>query len=238
MARKKRKKDQETEELLAPDAFEAAGASGVQWFEKNGKYLLMGAGMIVIGVIIGEFVSSGQERSSSEMTSELNGILEQYSEVTDLNRVLTSTVPEKVQRGYTESQQALAEFRTKFSGEPAAVLAGLYEADLQRRLGEPSKAIPLYEKYLAQFGEDANFAFLAHEGAGYAHEKLGNLDKAVAHFEKMGSAPFAKGYSLKHQARLMEAKGDRERALALYRELTELEGPLKTFAEERVRMLE
>ena len=47
MARKKRK-DAEAEELLAPDAFETAGGAGVSWLESNIKWVLLAA-IVILG---------------------------------------------------------------------------------------------------------------------------------------------------------------------------------------------
>ena len=238
MARKKRKSDKELEELVAPDAFETAGATGVSWFEKNFKLLLAGVVAILVLILGQQYYSTSQARQQSEMTAALNEAIEAFGEAVDLRTVLTSTVPETLKAGYEANQKQFADFRSTYSDADASALAGLYEAELWRRLEEPAKAVPLYEKYLERLGEDAPHAFMAHEGAGYAYEQLEQLDKALSHFEKMEKYEYAKGYALKHQARVLEAKKDSERAQAVYRELSKLDGALKTFAEERLRMLE
>ncbi|MEM7677708.1 MAG: hypothetical protein AAF449_17060 [Myxococcota bacterium] len=242
MARRKRKKkgEPDIEELTAPDQFETVGATGVGWLEKNFIFVLIGAAAILGAVLLAEFIGSSQARSNSQMTAALNEAIESFSSAVDMRTVLTSTASEEIKNGYRESQKKLADFRSKYADEKAAALAGLYEAELWRRLDEPEKAVPLYEKYISTLGSSGEMAFMAHEGAGYAYEKLGQLDKALGQFEKMGQFDFAKAYALKHQGRVLEAKKDRERALAVYRELSSLDvtSPLKTFADERLRMLE
>ncbi len=241
MARRNRKKRTEAEaEAAAPDSFEIASATGLTWFEKNWWYLAIGAVAVFAGVLITDYVSSSSQRSASEMTAELNGLLDDYEEATDLEKVATSTVPEQVNAGYRSVQRGLAAFRDQYPGQPAAALAGLYEADLWRRLGEPKNAVPLYESYLSALGDDAPFAAIAHEGAGYAYEELEQLDNALRHFESMSKLDYARGYGLKHQGRVLEAKGDRDRAKQIYEELAGIEdaGMLKMFAEERLLVLE
>ncbi|MEL7367649.1 MAG: hypothetical protein AAFN74_01960 [Myxococcota bacterium] len=240
MARRKRKKGEpDIEELTAPDQFETVGATGVGWLEKNFTYVLIGAAAILGSVLLFEFVGSSQARSHSVMTAELNEAIESFSSAVDIRTVLTSTVPEKIAETYRESQKKLADFRSKHSDAKASALAALYEAELWRRLDEPEKAIPLYDTYLSAMRNGA-MAFMAYEGSGYAYEKLGQLDKALSQFESMGKFDFAKGYALKHQGRVLEAKKDRARATAVYRELSSLDAtsPLKTFADERLRVLE
>lgn len=241
MARRKRKKGEPPiEELVAPDAFETAGASSVHWFEANFRYILLGIAVVLCSVGAYLSASSSIERSNAAMTAELNAIIEDFNEAVDMRAVLTSTSSEQVEKSYRTVQNSFAEFRSDFSDRSAAVLAGLYEAELLRRLKEPAKAIPLYERYLEENGDDAPLAFMAHEGAGYAYEAQKQFKEALLHFESMASYNFAKAYSLKHQARVQEASNNRERAQALYRQLAELDanGPLKTFAEERLRVLE
>lgn len=239
MARKKRK-DAADEELLAPDAFETAGAQGVSWFESNFVYLVIGVVAILAAVVFVEYRSASILRSQSEVTAALNEVVETFNEAVDLRTVLTSTSTEKVTRDYRAAQQKVSAFRAQYADLPAAALAALYEAELLRRLDEPAKAIPLYEAYLNEFGADGTLSFMAYEGAGYAHETLGQLDQALSMFEKLANYKFVKGYALKHQARVLEAKGEKERALAAYRELSELDAtsPLKAFADGRIRELE
>ena len=241
MARRKRKKGEPPiDELVAPDAFETAGASGVGWFESNFRYILLGAAVILGSVLLYEVMSSSATRDNATMTAELNTIVESFNEATDMRAVLTSTSAEQVNETYRDIEKKLADFRAKYADRDAAHLAGLYEAELLRRLDKPGQAIPLYERYLKVIGEGGSLAFMAHEGAGYAYEAQKQLDQALSHYEKLATYGFAKAYALKHQARVQEAKNDRERAQALYRQLAELDadGPLKTFAEERLRVLE
>ncbi len=240
MARKKRKGEVPVEELVAPDAFETVGSSGVQWLEKNFRYVLLGAGVILGAVLAFQLVASSQTRDSATMTAQLNEAVDAFSEAVDMRTVLTSTSPDTLNASYREVQKKLAAFRSQYPGEQAAALAGLYEAELLSRLDAPEQAATLYEGYLQALGDDAPLSFMAHEGAGYAYEKQGQLDRALKHFEKLGDYAYARGYALKHQARIFEAKKERERAQDLYRELKDLDeaGPLKTFAEERLQVLE
>ena len=238
MARKKRKG--EADDLVAPDAFETVGGSGVSWLESNIKWVLLGAIAILGGILVFEYSASSRARGQSELTADLNDAIEAFGEAVELRTVLTTTTADKITEGYRSAQKKLADFRSKYGDSSAAALAGVYQAELHRRLKEPEKAAPLYQTYLDKIGVDEPLAFMACEGAGYAYEALEQYDKALSYFEKMERFEFAKGYALKHQARIHEAKKDVERAKAIYKELAELDAtsPLKAFADERLRMLE
>lgn len=71
---------------------------------------------------------------------------------------------------------------------------------------------------------DARLRFLAVEGSGYAYEGKGDLDKALAEFAKLatdngGLGGFYADRALYHQARLTALKGNREAAVALYKQI-------------------
>ena len=94
-----------------------------------------------------------------------------------MRTVLTSTSTDKVTEGYRASLKQLEDFRAKYADQPAAALAGLYQAELHRRLDELAKATPLYEAYIQKMGADSPHAFMAYEGAGFCYEQQGKLDE-------------------------------------------------------------
>ena len=117
MARKKRKGEAPVEELVAPDAFETVGSSGVDWLEKNFRYVLIGAGSILAAVLVFQLVTSNRTRDQATMTGDLNEAIESFREAVDLRMVLTSTAPEVLTKGYEKSRKKLASFRAQYAGE-------------------------------------------------------------------------------------------------------------------------
>ena len=71
---------------------------------------------------------------------------------------------------------------------------------------------------------DKRLRFLAHEGLGYAYERLGKLDDALASFNKLGDDAggmdgFYKDRALYHQARIAELRSNPAEAKRIYHEV-------------------
>lgn len=248
MARKK----QEAQELLAPDPFMEKATSGMNWLEKNLKVVLFGVVVVLGGVVAAQFVNSEGKREASVVTVALADAVESFSEATDLQTVLTATSADVLNKKYGEARDKLGDFRKKHGAHPSAAIAALYEGELARRMGDNGEAATLFEEYLSKSDPKAPLRFMALEGAGYAFEADKKHDEALARFEKLATAhPFYKDYALKHKARIQEKKGDKTGAIATYEVLVDLDDPravteegkepektpLKSFAEERLRIL-
>jgi tetratricopeptide (TPR) repeat protein len=121
---------------------------------------------------------------------------------------------------------ALKELDGFLAAEPHSPLRA--EAELQRgelllSLDRADEAIAAYQGVLD--GKlDERLRFLAHEGLGYAHERKGDLDRALTSFAKLGDDAsglpgFYKDRALYQKARISEVKGNREDAAKLYHEV-------------------
>jgi tetratricopeptide (TPR) repeat protein len=239
MAGKKKKKGEE-EAILAPDPFLEKAQQGEAWFEKHFKALIGALVAVLAGIWAVQFIGSQREADASKITTQLNEAVEAYQEATGLQKVLTSTSPEALKRDYQKVYEQLAAVRTEHGEAGPARLAALYQADLARRLEKFDEAIGLYDAYLAKAPTNDPLRFFALEGAGYALEGAGKLDDALARFKSLEEQSFYKDYALKHEARVLEAKGDTAGAVAAYKAIVDMDpaSTLKSFAEGRLKALQ
>ena len=240
MASKKQSRKKQIAEDTADDQFLVEANKAADWTEKNLKSIVMALGAVAAVVAAVLVFQEMNERSKSEATGKLTKAIVEYREITDFQKVLTSTQPEKLVEG---AKNALPAFEAVISGKEAGSdLAKLYAADLEFRAGAYEKAEALYKDFLATAANDDIVRFIALEGAGYAAEELKNYDAALAYFEQLTSLPgdFYLDYGLKHVARIHELKKDDAKALATYKQLLEKvpETKLKDFVDEKIASLE
>lgn len=238
--RKKSKKKQEQEELLADDAFLQKGSEGAGWFEKNFKIVLGAIAVVLVGVLVVQMMQAQSARAASQVTADLTEAVDAYREATGLQKVLTSTAPESLKKEWKKVHDQLSELRAAHPDHGAAKLAALYQADLARRLERYDEAVELYDVFLKSAKKDDALRFFALEGVGYALEGAGKNDEAIARFDELAKTQeFYKDYALKHKARVLEKKGDTTGAVAAYQAIVDMDpaSPLKSFAENRLKAL-
>jgi hypothetical protein len=240
--KRRRKEEAAREELLAPDAFEAQGATWSSWLEKNLKLVAGALGAVLLTVVAVEIVRSSSEGTAAVHTGELIDAVDAYREAVrgDPGSVATSTGSEGADAALREARAELRGVLDGDGGEDLKALAQLYDADLARRLDAHDAALDGYDAYLAAAGPDDPFRFFALEGKGYAHEARGDLDAAAAVFEEVASMARFGDYGLKHLARVRRAQGDVEAAKAAYEKIVAREpaSPLKDFAEQQLGFLD
>lgn len=249
MARKKSKE-------LAPDAFQQEGQSWVKWLEAHLK-LVLGAIIAVLAAVVGlEYAESHNRHGEALVTASLEEVVDDYREATDLRKVLTSTSAETLKKDYEAAAGKLERFVEDHPKTEAARIASLYHADLLARMDRHEEAEAEFAAYVESARPNDELLFFALEGLGYAQEAQDKNDEALATFEKLGTAqPFYEPYALKHQARVLQEKGDKEKAKAKYERLVEVldarlkdkypngappnapESSLKHFAETRIKAL-
>lgn len=120
---------------------------------------------------------------------------------------------------------ALSKYRevsSKYKGTGAAILARLAEGSLLLDGKDADGAI-------AAFGDaqksplaavDAEVRGRALEGLGFAYEMKGNLDEAMKTYKELENNVEVKGFkelAIYHQARVAEAKGEKDKAVELYK---------------------
>jgi hypothetical protein len=114
------------------------------------------------------------------------------------------------------------------AGTGAAMLAKLGQAGVLLEKRDYQHALDAYNAVISSplAAADADFKGRALEGAGLAKEGKGDLDGALETFVDLGKVD-AKGYkelSKYHQARISLAKGEKEKAKDLLKELLALKG--------------
>lgn len=232
-------KEEQVIEDVQPDAFVARANEYAGVIEKNLRLVVGGVVALLAVGIVYSFVSSQGTRTASAETAKLTKALQVYEDAVDPQKTATSStgaVPAKL-------TEALGELDKLGQGKgPVGTLAKLYAADAARRARDPGKAEALFRGFIAESRDTDALRFAAHEGLGYVLEDQGKLDEANAEFVKLGEVQgraFA-DLSLKHQARIAEAKGDKDAAKKFYRELLDkhAESKLRDFAEQRIAALE
>jgi tetratricopeptide (TPR) repeat protein len=238
MATRKQKIAEDT----AEDAFVEEGHKAVEWVEKHGRQILLGAAAVLVltsGVLIAQRSS---RRSASDVTAKLTQAVDDYREATDLQKAMTSTVPGALDADMEKALPAFDALIKEHGEAGAGVIARLYAGDLHRRLGQHEKAEALFKEYLDKTKADDPLRFLALEGAGYAAEEQGKTDVALGYFKQITELPsgFYKDYGLKHVARMHELKGDSAAALEAYKKIVSdvPDSKLREFADERIAALE
>ena len=235
-----KKKGKAEEELLAPDAFLENAQKGEAWFERHFKALIAGLVLILAGIWGVQMLGAHREAEASKITHRLNEAVTAYQEATGLQKVLTSTSPEALKRDVQKVHDQLADLRAAHPEAGPARMAALYQADLARRLEKYDEAVTLFDVYLSKSGSNDPLRFFALEGAGYALEGAGKLDDALARFKTLESEDFYKDYALKHEARVLEEKGDTAGAMTAYQAIVDMDpaSALKSFAENRLKALQ
>lgn len=238
--KRRQREEAEREELLAPDAFVAKGATWSSWLEKNIKLIIGGLVLALLGIVGVEIFRQSQQSSAADATGDLIHGVEAYADSVSLQTVLTATTADGPREGWRDAREALRPALAEDRPAAARALARLYDADLARRLGELQQALAGYGAYLEQAEPSDPFRYFALEGQGYAHEAAGDLDLALAAFEKASQLERFTDYGLKHVARVKTKTGDTDGAKAAYEAIVARDpaSPLKGFAEQQLALLD
>ena len=130
---------------------------------------------------------------------------------------------------------ALGKYREvsgKYKGTGAAILARLAEGSLLLDGKDADGALAAYgdasKSPLAAVDTEVHGRAL--EGMGFAYEMKGNLDEAMKTYKELENVVEVKGFkelAIYHQARVAEAKGDKDKAKELYKTVhTRITDPL------------
>lgn len=232
-------KKQDVAELVAPDPFLESAGKVALWVEKNSRLLLLGAAGIVLAVIAVLVLGAQKERSAAALTASFGKAIEKYQGAIELS--MTGTTAEAKQKSFEGALPAFESLLTEHAGTPAAQLAGLYVADLDRRLGRFDAAEKHYAAYADAVPTTDSLIHFALEGAGYSAEDGKRPDEALKYFDRLGQLPdkYYRDYALMHQGRILEAKGNKDEAIRRYQNLLKemTDSPLRSAAETRLSAL-
>lgn len=234
-------KKEDSAHLLVPDPFLETLNHWASWVQKHLK-MIVGVLAGALAVILAfEFFSSQSERDAAAITTELTEAVKKYEEATDPQKVLTSTKADAMKEPLEKAREKLDAVVKAHPKHGAAQLARLYVADVDRRLKLYAEAEAAYKSYADNAKKDDNLLFLALEGAGYALEDQGKLDEALVYFNRLvENGGFYKDFGLKHKARVLEKKGDKDGAIAALKSIVDIQPPseLRGQAEERLKALQ
>lgn len=214
---------QSRKELLNPnDAFLSAAGQGAEWYEKHQrtvKLALIAVMVAVVGVWGIVSMQSAKRANLSDAFSEALKIVEApvgmtppaEGEATDKPKAATPpdvfASKEEKWRAAREKFAAIAE-----DGGDAKLgnAAQLFVADLTEKLGELDKAEAAFNELTEHLGADDSLYFLSIERLAYLQENRGNLDGALATWNRLieQEAQFYGDHASYQKARLLVAKGD------------------------------
>jgi hypothetical protein len=210
-----------------------------KWIEHNRQTFgaLVAIALLGGGGFLGwTYWQTKHEAEASAMLAQ--GIADEHGQVSDKDDDDTDKRPSLYPTFKTVAERrdaAIAKYQeveSKFSGTGAAILARLAEAGLLLDKGDAKGAAAAYEDVkaspLAQ--ADAQVRGRALEGVGFADELLAqsdtankdkHLDDALASYKQLEQVEVEgfKELGKFHEARVLEAKGDRDKAVALLKDV-------------------
>jgi tetratricopeptide (TPR) repeat protein len=218
-------------ELKRPDEFVTFwtrfGAEAQRLYEGNKRPLVVGATALAT-IIVGSIAFSQFAESRAVRGTQALERVEKIS-TADLTPAGSPAKDDGLPHFATEKERvegALKELDAFLAAEPRSRLrpqAELQRGEMLLSLDRADEAIAVYDGVLRGKLDD-RLKFLAHEGLGYAWERKGDLDKALAAFSQLGSDAASMGTFYKdrapyQQGRIAELKGNQEAAAKLYHEV-------------------
>jgi len=207
---------------MVDDALARTASATTKWLKENFQVLqwVILAGLVGVGGYL--FYSSQAEKKSGTASSLLASAV-----MADQGRVAAEDPRSEEQKEFdptryfkTPEERADAALKAygqvvdQFGGSGAALLAKLGQAGVHLQKRDYDRAIEAYSAVLAS---DPDVKGRATEGLGFAKEGKGDLDGALASFKELGGIEITgyKDLSVYHQARLLFAKGDKDKAKEL-----------------------
>ncbi|MDD5305702.1 MAG: hypothetical protein PHU25_00135 [Deltaproteobacteria bacterium] len=228
IAEKKRRKDE-----LDPtqDQFIAKTMTVFDWMTEHRRPLIAGVCLVILGTVVYVAVSAIVEKGHAEKTDLLfDAVKVAMGSVRSASADPTETPPlPKGELSFdtrsaraTQATDKFVKVEQELGGSEIGAVAALGEAASRYDLGQYDKAIAAYEKFLGEVRDNAEWLRpAAIEGLAYSYEAKGKLDEAAAKWREM-----EKGYGDRtallakyHQARIAERKNEKDRAVALLKDV-------------------
>ena len=227
------KEEDPLERAKASAVGQRASAAG-QWAKEN-RNIVLG---VVLALLLGLAGFLGYDAYQSSQASAAAALLTEAIEISQATiRAEGEDAPagqsdddDDDERTYpteeARTRAALEAFRRVSADYPtseAAAWARLGEGRSHAALGQNDEARQAFEQAIAAGGSQPQIAFEALEGIGFSYEAEEGWDQAQTRYEEMRSladgayAPMARY----HLARILLAKGERDRALEAFRTLVE-----------------
>ncbi len=207
--------------LKQDDAFiHAAGKSAV-WIKSHRALVILGsvAVVVLIGGLWGaiEYVQHRDLRASNLY---LQALAIKDAQVVAEAEAKPDATPPTFASDKAKNEAARAAFDkviAKASGSGVAEMARFYVADLDADLGDTDKALAAFEALASELSPHDSLYFLAVERTAYLHEGKGDVDAAIAAWQRLaaGKEAFYADEALYQMARLRAQKGDNKGAREL-----------------------
>jgi tetratricopeptide (TPR) repeat protein len=210
-------------ELRAPDAFQKAGGSIREWLRGRATFLVLGVVVIVLvsgATALANFISERKEdKAAKALGAALRTIDRSFQGADDEEAPAPEATSENKSAAKDEKLiKELTELRSKYPRTRAAATAGLPLAEAELRLGQHDQALAAFKDYLANAPASEPLRAAALEGEGYAYEGKGQLDEALASFDRMAQenkTEFLNGVGQFHRARILILQGKKQDAAAV-----------------------
>lgn len=214
---------------MVDDALARTSAAAGKWIRKNFGILQW---FIVGGVVIGGgylfYISQAEKRAAAATGALIAGVNADRGRVAEEDK-RTDEEKEfdtlKVYKTIAErADSALEGYRkvgAEHAGTGAAVLAKLGEGSGYLDKRDWDKALEAYSSVVSSTlaGADPEVKARALEGLGFAKEGKKDLDGALATFKELQQVPGNKELGQYHQGRVLLAKGDKDKAKDLLKEV-------------------
>ena len=163
----------------------------------------------------------------------------------EANRFYTTRPPDKPDQAANNLREAIALYNRVVKEFPRSAVAphSLYRLGIAlEEDNDLPKAIEMYQKFIAAYGDSQQMLGLVYQRLGYAYLKSGEQEKAAQAFSSVVAVPGAlnKDHALFELAKLEDAQSRPEGALAHYQELLKNypHSPLTGEAAGRMKALE
>lgn len=137
----------------------------------------------------------------------------------------------------------LDSFEKRYGSSSLAHDAVMFRAGVLYDIGKYDDSAAAYQKYLGDKSPPA-YTAIAREGLGLAYEATGKLEQALQEYVKLeppkGSGDFYRDRALWDQARIYKKKGDKAKAVSLYKDILSKTptSPLRDEVDSQLVMLE
>jgi len=203
-----------------------------EWARQNQKAVQLVGGLVFVALISLAGYLYWQNKRETEASAMLSkAVAAQTARIGEPPKDEDEDTGEKYYKTFDARREAALkqyrEVQSKFAGTGAAILARLAEGSLLLDSREADAALTAFEEVKASplAAADVEVKGRALEGIGFAHElkaqaapdaKDEHLDAALAAFKEMENETDAvkglKEMAMYHQARVLENKGDKEKA--------------------------
>ncbi len=222
------KKKFSRKDLKKPDEFVSKGTEYSELLTIHKKKILIGLGAVAGTLVIASAVYIFLEERTLSSSKHINEALEVLGRPVKTASLFSGTSEGEDEESFAsvnEKDRAVGEAFSSASGKASTrsirMLAKLGEAQSQLSLGEYEKAAASYQAFVDNPGGAEPFLYLAYEGLGMALEGQGKKDEALTQYkllEGVGDGKYME-LALYHQARIHEAKGEKDKAKELYSRL-------------------